>query len=231
VNQRFPRLAPPLRSSLPEVRGGRRPFCEALRFRIVLDRCPFGIRTLVVIDRRSGHRMFRWHGNVVDHLVDCGVIESQAPDRAVQLRDKAFVQHLAMAATSARMAVERAEAPASCAEPSAPESHALDARLEALGALLDRGQERVARLLFAHPGHHFNRFEICCLLELEQVPVHQRRVDRWLEELVGLGLIQRIEVSADRVFYDIDTRPHLHVYYPGSGELRDAGSEGVIHAA
>lgn len=154
--------------------------------------------------------------------------------------DKTFLQHLALAAASAQMAldcgaatrgtaVRRPATSTGAMKPLAtPRWSRLDARLRRLDTTLGGPLKYVARLLFSHPGQHFSTADVCCLLAMQGLPVANRDVGGWLDELASRGITQRIDVSADSVFYDTDTRPHVHIYNHETGELRDATVHGVI---
>lgn len=224
-------LSPPLRD-----RDRRRADEEVKRYRVELSSESGDDRGLVVTDRQSGWRIFDWRGPIVNRLVEDGIVPRPERGPIVLYRDKAFVQHLALAAASTRMALDREAIPDragiarrrySACELNCP----LRARLTALGVALGAAHSRIARLLFEHPGHHFSQAEVFCLLELEDIPVRRSNVMRWLDELASLQVLQRIDAAPGRVFYDVDTRPHLHIFDETTGELRDAEVEGVIGAS
>jgi Fe2+ or Zn2+ uptake regulation protein len=104
----------------------------------------------------------------------------------------------------------------------------LDRRLRRLGVNLTGSHRMVATVLFAHPGYHLSRTEVCCLLSLERMPFSREKVVRWLDDLVHWRVIQRIDVTGGHTFYDIDTRPQLHLFDPRTGTLRDGTVQGVV---
>ena len=106
----------------------------------------------------------------------------------------------------------------------------LSMRLSRLGRRLPLPHYRVARLLFSYPGEHLSLEDVTCLLLLESAFLSRHSVRLWLDELVPWRVIQRIEIDARNTGYDIDTRPHLHVYYPKTRSLHDAPADGVLTA-
>ena len=89
----------------------------------------------------------------------------------------------------------------------------------------------IARLLFAKPGQHFSTQDVACLflLECPSLVFTEGRLAACLDELAYWGVIQRIEVDGENIFYDINTNPHLHVYNSRTRELRDANLQGILH--
>jgi len=200
-----------------------------MRYRIELWSKSGHDRGLVVTDCQSGWRIFDWQGPVVHRLFEDGIVPRPAPGPIVLYRDKAFVQHLALAAASTRIALYRAAIPertgiARRPQPALELTNPLRARLTALGVAPGAAHRRIARLLFEYPGHHFSQDEVA------EIPVRRSNVNRWLDDLASWRVLQRIEAAPGRVFYDVDTRPHLHIFDETTGELRDAEVEGVIGA-
>jgi len=195
---------------------------------------------ITATDRQTGTRICGWCGAVAVQLLDCGILSSTCGTVESFEVDKAFLQHLALEAASAQMVLDRqARAPASAtrqrvASAGAPKSMSeerwsrLEARLRRLNATLSGPLKHVARLLFSYPGQHLSIADVCSLLAMQGLPVSNREAGTWLDELAARGITQRIEVSAVHVFYDIDTRPHVHIYDHETGKLRDATVQGVI---
>ena len=91
--------------------------------------------------------------------------------------------------------------------------------------------DRILELLFAYPGHHFSEQDVLCITALQYPCVTSRHVSRCLRDIVDWRLVQRIEIDAANVFFDIDTTPHLHVFDPEKRVLLDAPSTGVVTAS
>lgn len=189
-----------------------------------------------VQDRLSNQTLFDWSGSIASHLIESGALPPQTSPVDTHYGDKGFVQHLSLLAASAELAgQEPAETvPASrrrdphAARPARIRWSRLSARLRRLGASLGRDDMAVAKLLFSKPGQHFSTDDVACLLQLRDRPLPSHRIDAALDRLTALEVIQRIDVAPGRVFYDIDTRPHLHLYDEKTGELYDAEVDGVI---
>lgn len=197
---------------------------------------------ITATDCRTGARICGWRGEVAAQLLDCGLLPPARGTVASCEADKAFVQDLALAAASAQMALDSAApAPATAARrreapTDTPMSltgerwSRLEARLRRLDTTLVGPLRLVARLLFSHPGQHFSPADVCCLLAMRGLPVSSRDVGTWLDELAARCITQRIDVGSDRVFYDTDTRPHVHIYDQETEELHDATVQGVIRS-
>ncbi len=95
-------------------------------------------------------------------------------------------------------------------------------------AALPRPHAWVAGILHAHPERHLSRNDVLCLALLDAPNVSERQVLHCIDDLVRWRLVNRIEVDAEHVFYDIDTEPHLHVFDASTGELRDAPTVGIL---
>ncbi len=74
-------------------------------------------------------------------------------------------------------------------------------------------------MLFDHPGRHLSDQQVTSLLQLQYPSIDGQCVASLLDDLVSWEVIQRVEVDAHRRFYDIDTRPHLHLYCAETDEL------------
>lgn len=57
--------------------------------------------------------------------------------------------------------------------------------------------------------------------------VSRATVYNTLRCFVDHGLVRQVNVGADRIFYDSNTRPHHHFYDPESGELTDIATSEV----
>ncbi len=107
----------------------------------------------------------------------------------------------------------------------------LNARAARLGLQLAGPHKLIARLLFAKPGQHFSVDDVACLflLECPSLVFTEEQLTAYLGELARWGIVQRIEVDGDNVFYDINTSPHLHVFNAHTRELNDANLHGILH--
>ncbi len=86
----------------------------------------------------------------------------------------------------------------------------------------------VADMLRERAGEHLLAEDIVASVLARLPATDPALVERCLGELVDHGKIQRIAIDAATIFYDADTRAHLHVYDPDSRTLTDAPTQGVI---
>jgi len=105
----------------------------------------------------------------------------------------------------------------------------LTTRLKDLGQQLTELHILIARVIFSHPGSHFCEQDVICLLLLEYTSFEEFPITSQLEDLARWNVVQRIEVDADNVFFDINITPHLHLFDPDTRELCDAPLRGVVH--
>lgn len=149
-----------------------------------------------IVDSDSGANRFRWAGYEARYLFGLPRLAALLGRPGRHSCAKADVQELALAAAAAHT------------------------RLEGLPNL----HRRVLALMYRQPGHHHTTDDVTCLLGLAGCVVRSNDVAACLEGLVAWRLLQRIEIDRDNVFYDIDTRPHVHLYCPISRTLRDVPS-------
>lgn len=107
---------------------------------------------------------------------------------------------------------------------------ALRKRQAALARTLSPRHLPVACLLFEYPGEHLSEGDVLSLCAMRHPALYGHRVQGILDELVGSRFLQAIDAGGIR-FYDIDTRPHLHIYCAERQELHDAPEQGIIEAA
>lgn len=185
------------------------------RFQINVLDGRYGLFAIRIFDRAREEELVSWQGNIARHLVESGALPDAAPHR---LRaGKSVVSHLIVAAAAFSIMEDRAT------------PKALAGRLRELGVRLTGGELRLARLLFEHPHEHLSRDDITCLFSM-QYPATAHRVPTLLERLAAHGVIQKIEVDPDNVFFDIDTHVHAHVFDRRTRSLHDAPSRGVFHS-
>lgn len=166
-----------------------------------------------VYDRAQRRVLLRWQGEVARRLLDADDLPLAYLTNGSHRCDKALLRRLTIAAASIGMGLEQ------------PDDRTGPCRTDRQLPLL---HSRVAGLLFDHPDHHFAHEEIICLMGFRFPCIAPRHIEKVLDDLVDSVTIQRVTVNADAVFYDIDTRPHLHVYDARCQELRDADFNGVL---
>ncbi len=98
------------------------------------------------------------------------------------------------------------------------------------GVALGDAEITVGNLLFHQPGRHLDCGAVVELLRCGGVDAAPAAVSRALATLARHGLVQEIEVEPGRYFYDIDLRPHVHVYDPVRGTLEDATTGVVVRS-
>lgn len=172
--------------------------------------------SMEIVDRHTGQTLFDWSGpGMVELRSRHPVLKACSTNRELRC-SKAFVRRLALSKTAIDLARSKPVANRG-AEPSSVRVCRPD---PACGYL--------ALLLRSRPGVHYTLDDVCSLLALKGHCPEARSVLALLEKLCRQGQLQRIAAAPGRVFYDCDTRPHLHIYDPDRNELCDAPATGVI---
>ena len=184
------------------------------RYWVLVALHEFAETSIHVVDRRSNRVLTKWRGAAARSLLEFDTLPPRLRTSGTHACGKAVFRELMLAAASISLNLER--------------YLDLDARLETLDHPIPAFHMRLARLLFNHPGKHFSEPEIICLLLLEYPGIDPCRIPAHLDELVQWGIIQRVDVGMDWCYYDIDTRPHLHIYCPRTRDLTDAPVNGVV---
>lgn len=161
--------------------------------------------------------LLKWQGEIARQLLDSNILPLAARCDGCRRCDKDLVHKLTLAAAAIATALDIGR-----------DSDALRQRLDRLQLSLSPFHMHIARLLFSCPEKHLAEDEVICLLTLQNPCVSRRRILLHLDELVRWKVIQKIVVAGDRAFYDINTRPHLHIYCRRTHELHDAPSDGVL---
>ena len=183
------------------------------RFRLFISDRASPMPAIRVYDSSRQGVLLRWQGEVASHLLKAGNLPLRYLTNGSHDCDKGLLRRLTIAAAALQMKSERQDAPEGGDRPhrDIPPLH-----------------HCVATLLFDHPDHHFAGEEVVCLMALRYPCIAPRHVTRVLGDLVDWNVIQRIAIDAETEFYDLDTRPHLHVYDARARELRDAEVSGVL---
>ena len=98
----------------------------------------------------------------------------------------------------------------------------INAALCQLDERLSGAHLQLARILYAHPEHHFSEDEIVCMYLLRFPLRCADRVRLKLLDLAEEKLVQRIVVDDGNVFYDVNTTPHMHIFDSRRRVLYDA---------
>jgi len=189
------------------------------RYQVYITDHPGDIAAVRVYDSLLKRILLTWRGVVAREIIDSGMLPFCVRAVGCHGCDKGMIQKLTLTATAISIALDQGEKP-----------DELRRRLAQLDRRLPAFHQHIARLLFANPGKHFAHEEIVCLLTLQNPCACRERIDTHLDDLVAWEVVQKVVVGGDRVFYDINTEPHLHVFDPVSGELADAPSAGVLQA-
>ena len=181
-----------------------------------------GANDVTIKIRRAGSHaiVVEWHGETARYLLESQPLQPTLLTEGTRALSNAEVKTLTLSAASRQMA-----AASRCRQT----TEALDRRLAELGIRLPGLHKRIAAVLFEHPGKHFGQTEAVCAVLLHHPMLCEGRLAVALEQLADWSVLQRIEVG-DRVFYDIDTSPHLHVYCEQTQQLFDAPQTGVVRA-
>ena len=170
-----------------------------------------------VYDRRLRRVLLKWRGDIARALLQSDVLLPEQCRSGSHSCDKSLIRSLTIAAAKMRIELRgRTD---------------LNLRLVQLHRNIPLFHRRIAQLMFDHPGKHFSEQDIVCLLLLEYPCVSRKRITEHLDDLVRWGVIQCVNTDEQTRFYDIDTRPHLHIYCSRTKELRDAPDRGVIRIA
>lgn len=185
----------------------------AARYEISVLDGRYGLFAVRIFDLERQQDLVTWQGDIARNLLVSGALPVRNHRRFGA--DKSTVWHLVLVA-AAFSANEGLGTPSILAE-----------RLDRLGIELTGSETRLARLLFEHPGQHLSRDDVICLCSL-RYPGTGHCVPELLERLVDVGVVQKIEIDRDNVFFDLDTRPHAHVFDRSTLQLFDAPTRGVI---
>ena len=170
-----------------------------------------------VYDRLRSRILMMWQGEVARRLIDSSLLVAGPDCGSCQRCDKNLVRRLALAAASIATDIDHKNG-----------ADRLLRRLQRLNRDVSPFHAEIAGMLFAYQHRHFAHEEIVCLVTLHNPSICRQRIEDHIDELVQWNVIQRIAVDAGRVFYDINTEPHLHVYCPRKQELHDAPTDGVL---
>ncbi|MEM7432981.1 MAG: hypothetical protein AAF351_13760 [Pseudomonadota bacterium] len=189
---------------------------------------PFRLRVVVSADQgtfvqiddiRRNRPIASWRGSIAERLRRAIPLPAVADPIGGYRCDKEYVQALMVHAAALSEA-------AKCGAPDLDEvSQRRWHRTRPLRAPL---HNRILQTMLDHPGHHFLRDELVCLLLLTFPCIDIEAIDEHLDDIVDWGLAQRIEIDAEHVFFDTNTAPHLHLFNPETRVLIDAPNRGVV---
>ncbi len=215
---------------------------EKDRYRLRVERLPRGSARIRVEDRATGDVLLEWGNSLARHLLQCGALPESALLSADFACDKSLIRHLTLTCAAAKLALDQiAELesdedrprsaprlrPVNSTRELSPAERLVD-RLDACGRRLPGPHLLVAKTLFERKGEHFSESDVVCLMSLECPSMRTSLVHTCLDELTAWNVIQRIVIDSENIFYDVDMRPHLHIFDPATRSLRDAPPTGVL---
>ncbi|MDJ0917661.1 MAG: hypothetical protein QNJ05_07850 [Woeseiaceae bacterium] len=180
---------------------------------------------IIVTDRHRRRRVLQWQGSIARRLLESAALPLAGMKNGRHNCDKPLMQRLAIAGAAATSSL--ADGRRRTDEPrtgSGLESEASQRKLAALHGC-------VVRLLEDFPNQHLAEEDIVCLMQFRMPCVSDVQVKTALDDLAAWQRIQRITVPGGSAHYDLDTRPHLHVYDARTRELRDAPASGVLRVS
>ena len=189
----------------------------ANRYRLHISDQPGLPAEIRVFDRSLKRVFLKWRGKLARKILYSDSLANSRLSNGFHDCDKALVRSLVLAAARLSLLPRSSE-----------QADVLERRLRHLGYPIPALHRRVATFLFQHPGQHFEENEIVCALTSENMFCDAGPIKQALGELVQWDVIQRVEVDDDNVFYDIDTRPHVHVFDARTGVLSDVPESGVL---
>ncbi len=215
---------------------------EETRYRLRIEQPPAGGPRIRIESRTTGRVLLEWRGALARHLLQSGALPDTALRSADYACNKSLIRHLTLTCAAAKLALNRIAAlePVDDRRPSRPRLRSVNAaqglsptdrlieRLEVCRRRLPGPHLLVAKTLFKRQGEHFSESEVVCLMALEYPSMRTSLVNTCLDELTAWDVIQRIVIDDENVFYDIDMRPHLHIFDPATRSLRDAPQSGVL---
>jgi len=139
--------------------------------------------------------MFDWQGCVARYLTNNGFLDCvSVGDCGFFTCNKNTVCHLALIAAASRTVLS-----------SLPVMH-----------------RKISETMVEHSSEHLTSVDVQSLLAIESHDLRLRQIENCLSDLVTWNLIQEIVVNTKSKFYDVDTRPHEHIFDPKSGRIHDA---------
>lgn len=191
------------------------------RYRVVVSNADDCDVTVRVYDLKGRRIVGSWRGELARRLMDSDVLGYSCLSCPVEECDKRSVRELMLVAAGIQMELERCPLAGKKSDP-------LGIRLRELRLSLPAFHERIAALVFGLPGQHLSDNDVHCLTQFRYPSIDDEKTATVLDDLVRWRVLQRVCAGENGVFYDTDTRPHLHVYCARSGELRDAPASGVL---
>ncbi|MDJ0761155.1 MAG: hypothetical protein QNJ19_17305 [Woeseiaceae bacterium] len=185
---------------------------------------------IVVTDKVWCRTILQWQGSIARRLLQSDALPLALMNDGQHDCDKPLMQRLAMAGAAATSVLSDGR------------QTSIDSRNGVGPEPAGAGGETPARkraalhgcvvgLLEEFPKQHLAEEDVVCLMQFRLPCVSDTQVRSALDDLCEWNRVQRITVPGGSVHYDLDTRPHLHVYDARTRELRDAPGSGVIRVS
>ena len=108
-----------------------------------------------------------------------------------------------------------------------PYSQVID-RLRAAGLRPTRQRLALAKLLFEGGDRHVTAEMLHAEVLSANIRVSLATVYNTLHQFTACGLLREIVVDASRSYFDTNTSDHHHLFFEGSGELRDIPGSDIV---
>lgn len=197
------------------------------RYRVSLQIRPGHAPGISVTDKHSGRVILHWRGRVARKLLELDTVKRRARHGRSFDCDKALLKRLAIAGATAsrQVGVQHGEPKLAFRQNATRKDNAPDAQISSRWSSLHRV---LTGLLEEFPKQHLAEEDIVCLMQFRLPCIPRRQVREALSDLADWNHVQQITVPTGAVHYDLDTRPHLHVFDAATQELRDAPESGVL---
>lgn len=197
------------------------------RYRVTIVENAVRAPGISVSDRHSGRLILSWRGRVAERILDMDALGLRCRGDSGFDCDKPLLQRLAIAGAAAeRQLADSPDVPLP--------NHRHDESLEDR-RLPERSSDRwsslhgaVQYLLEAFPGQHLAEDDVVCLMQFRLPCLSRQQVRSALSDLADWNKVQTIRVPTGAIHYDLDTRPHLHVFDARTQQLYDAPESGVL---
>lgn len=197
------------------------------RYRVILVKRAGRIPEITAIERRSGQIILAWRGRIAERILDMDALGLRSRGDHGFDCDKPLLQRLAIAGAAAERQVAEDVRSASTTRGA---SVSREESMLAGGSTIRWSSLHgaVLAVLEAFPKQHLAEEDVVCLIQLRLPCIPRRQVRAALADLAQWNQVQQITVPTGAVHYDLDTRPHLHVFDARTQQLRDAPPSGVL---
>ena len=197
------------------------------RYRVSVEIRPGHAPKISVTDKHSGRVLLNWRGDVAKKLLDLDAVRRRAQHSRSFDCDKPLLKRLAIAgaAASRQVGVQHGEPKPALPQNVVRKCDAPDTQTTSRWSSL---HGVLTGLLQEFQKQHLAEEDIVCLMQFRLPCIPRRQVREALSDLADWNHVQQITVPTGAVHYDLDTRPHLHVFDAATQQLRDAPESGVL---